>query len=31
MRCCAIGRPEDLTGYDWIYPGLDAIDEKEMA
>lgn len=29
MRCCAIGRPEDLTGYDWIYPGLYAI-EKEL-
>ena len=31
MRCCAIGRPEDLTGYDWVYPGLYAIEEKEMA
>lgn len=29
MRCCAIGKPEDLTGYDWIYPGLNAI-EKEL-
>lgn len=29
MRCCAIGRPEDLNGYDWIYPGLYAI-EKEL-
>lgn len=27
MRCCAIGHPEDLTGYDWIYPGLYAIKE----
>lgn len=26
MRCCAIGKPEDLTGYDWIYPGLYAIE-----
>lgn len=29
MRCCAIGRPQDLTGYDWIYPGLSAITEEE--
>lgn len=29
MRCCAIGKPEDLTGYDWIYPGLYAIGELE--
>lgn len=34
MRCCAIGRLDALNGYDWIYPGLYAIDEqgeKEMA
>ncbi len=34
MRCCAIGRASDLTGYDWIYPGLIAIQnnaELEMA
>lgn len=30
MRCCAIGKPEDLAGYDWIYPGLYAI-EGELA
>ncbi len=28
MRCCAIGRPEDLKDYDWIYPGLYAILEE---
>lgn len=26
MRCCAIGKPEDLSGYDWIFPGLYAIE-----
>ncbi len=27
MRCCAIGRAEDLAGYDWIYAGLNDIKE----
>ena len=26
MKCCAIGQPDDLSGYDWIYPSLDEID-----
>ncbi len=30
MRCCAIGRPEDLGGYDWIYPGLNAIPKEGL-
>lgn len=28
MRCCAIGKPDDLFGYDWIFPGLYAIGEE---
>ncbi len=28
MRCCAIGKREDLCHYDWIYPGLYAILEE---
>lgn len=28
MRCCAIGSPDDLSGYDWIYPSLQAIDKE---
>ncbi len=31
MRCCAIGQPDVLTGYDWIYPGLYAIDQLKEA
>ncbi len=31
MRCCAIGRPEDLTGYNWIAPGLFALHIEELA
>lgn len=27
MACCAIGNADDLSGYDWIYPGLYAITE----
>ena len=30
MRCCAIGKPGDLSGHDWIYPGLFAIQIEEM-
>lgn len=25
MRCCAIGKPDVLAGYDWIYPSLAAV------
>lgn len=28
MRCCAIGLPKNLTGYDWIYPSLGTIHDK---
>ncbi len=24
MRCCAIGHPDNLQGYDWIFPSLQA-------
>lgn len=27
MRCCAIGRPEDLSGYDWIYRRIADVGE----
>lgn len=27
MHCCAIGKPEDLFGYDWIFPSLGEIKE----
>ncbi|GHU82971.1 beta-phosphoglucomutase [Clostridia bacterium] len=30
MRCCAIGSPDDLSGYDWIYPNLLAETAKEL-
>lgn len=26
MRCCAIGQPHTLQGYDWIFPSLQAAD-----
>lgn len=29
MRCVAIGKPEELSGYDHIFPGLYAIENEE--
>jgi len=26
MRCCAVGKPEDLSGYDWIFQSLGEIE-----
>lgn len=31
MRCCAVGSPADLTGYDWICSGLNALSDTPLA
>ena len=31
MLCCAVGSPADLTGYDWICSGLNALSDTPLA